>query len=75
MHNCMQQLHEDIDCRRLFYLNGVVASYSRVEEELGRGAPGVARKREKGQQIHKWILRAHVQGSTKELDHAIKGFQ
>ena len=32
----LQQLHDELDRRRIFYLNGV--------EELGRGAFGVVRK-------------------------------
>ena len=35
----LQQLHEELDRRRIFYLSGVEAG----EQELGRGAFGVMR--------------------------------
>ena len=73
----LQQLHEEIDRRKVFYLNGVAAG----EEELGRGAFGVVRKGTWNglpvsiKEIHKWILQAHAEGDPKELDRAIRGFQ
>ena len=71
------QLHEELDRRRVFYLNGVVVG----EKELGRGAFGVVREGTWNglpvsiKEIHKWILQTHEEGGSKELDRAIKGFQ
>ena len=73
----LQQLHDELDRRRIFYLNGVEVG----EQELGRGAFGVVRKGTWNglpvsiKEIHKWILQAHEECDSKELDRAVKGFQ
>ena len=73
----LQQLHEELDRRRIFYLNGVEGG----EQELGRGAFGVVREGTWNglpvsiKEIHKWILQTREECGSKELDRAIKGFQ
>ena len=73
----LQQLHDELDCRRIFYLNGVEAG----EQELGRGSFGVVRKGTWNglpvsiKEIHKWILQAREECDSKELDRAVIGFQ
>ena len=73
----LQHLHEELDRRRIFYLNGVEAG----EQELGRGAFGVVREGTWNglavsiKEIHKWILQTREESGSKELDRAIKGFQ
>ena len=73
----LQQLHDELDRRRIFYLNGVEAG----EQELGRGSFGVVRKGTWNdlpvsiKEIHKWILQAREECDSKELDRAVIGFQ
>ena len=73
----LQQLHEELHRRRIFYLNDVEVG----EQEHGRGAFGVAgRGTWNGlpvsiKEIHKWILHAREECGSKELERAIKGFQ